>query len=210
MAKIKNIVFDLGGVIIDLNRDCSIKRFKEMGVDQVEEYLDPYEQRGLFLGLENGAVDLEEFRSKLSEEIGKSLTVEDVSYGWMGFIEAVPQYKLDYILELRKEYNVYILSNTNPVVFEWAKTSAFSDAGLPVTDYCDRFYASFEMKITKPDPRIFELMVKDSGMIPAETLFVDDGKLNVETGEKLGFVTYQPLNKEDWREPINRILKGEA
>lgn len=210
MTKIKNIVFDLGGVIIDLNRECAIKRFKEMGVRDIEAYLDPYEQKGLFLALENGTVTLEEFRVQLSELIGKTLTTEEVSYGWMGFIEAVPQYKLDYILELRKQYRVYILSNTNPVVFGWAKTSAFSDGGLPITAYCDKFYASFEMKITKPDARIFDLMIQDSGMLPAETLFVDDGKLNVEMGKTKGFVTYQPENKEDWREPLNRILKGEA
>lgn len=210
MAKIKNIVFDLGGVIIDLNRDCSLERFKEIGVANIEEYLDPYKQRGIFLELENGGVDLEEFRVELSKIVGKSLTTEEVSSGWMGFIEAVPQYKLDYILELRKEYNVFILSNTNPVVLEWAKTSAFSEAGLPITAYCDKVYASFEMKVTKPEPRIFDLMMQDSGMIAAETLFVDDGKLNIETGSKLGFITYQPLNKEDWREPINNLLKGDA
>ncbi len=210
MSKIKNIVFDLGGVIIDLNRDCSIKRFKEIGVADIEEYLDPYEQRGLFLEFENGGVNLEEFRARLSEIVGRSLTTEEVRYGWMGFVEAVPQYKLDYILELRNKYRVFILSNTNPVVLDWAKTPAFSEAGLAVTAYCDKFYASFEMKVTKPDPRIFDLMIEDAGMIPAETLFVDDGKLNIETGAKSGFITYQPLNKEDWREPINKLLQGDA
>lgn len=210
MAKIKNIVFDLGGVIIDLDRDCSIKRFKEIGVADIEEYLDPYEQKGVFLELENGGVTLEEFRVKLEAITGKRITTEDVNYGWMGFVQAVPQYKLDYILELRKNYHVYILSNTNPVVMTWAKTSAFSEIGLPVTAYCDKFYASFELKVTKPDPRIFELMIQDSGMIPAETLFVDDGRLNVETGKKLGFVTYQPINKEDWRVSVQQLLKGEA
>lgn len=210
MGKIKNIVFDLGGVIIDLNRACSIKRFKEIGVEDIEAYLDPYEQKGLFLSLENGTVTLEEFRVQLSKLIGKTVTIEEVSYGWMGFVEAVPQYKLDYILELRKQYRVYILSNTNPVVLSWAKTPAFSDAGLPVTAYCDKFYASFEMKVTKPDARIFDLMVQDSGIVPEETLFVDDGKLNVEVGKKKGFVTYQPENKEDWREPIECLLRGDA
>ncbi|WP_085535143.1 HAD family hydrolase [Massilibacteroides vaginae] len=210
MSKIKNIVFDLGGVIIDLDRDSSLKRFKEIGVANIEDYLDPYEQRGIFLELENGGVDIEEFRIKLSEIVEKPLTTEEVQSGWLGFIEAVPQYKLDYILELRKNYNVFILSNTNPVVMEWAKTPAFSEAGLPVTDYCDKFYASFEMKVTKPNPRIFDLMIQDSGMLASETLFVDDGKLNVETGAKLGFLTYQPLNKEDWRKPIDQILQGNA
>ena len=66
------------------------------------------------------------------------------------------------------------------------------------------------MKVTKPNPKIFEMMIQDSGMVPSETLFVDDGKRNVDTARTLGFVAYQPLNKEDWRMPIERILKGDA
>lgn len=206
MSIIKNIVFDLGGVIIDLDRDRSVRRFKEIGVDNIEEMLDAYKQKGVFLELENGTADTEEFRGKLSEMIGKELTTEEISYGWYGFILDVPEYKLDYILELRKKYKVYILSNTNPIIMKWAKSPDFSKAGLPITAYCDKLYASYEMKVTKPDPLIFDMMINDSGMLPSETLFVDDGKLNIEIGDKLGFITYQPSNKEDWREPIERIL----
>jgi putative hydrolase of the HAD superfamily len=207
---IKNIVFDLGGVIIDLDRASSVKCFKEIGVDTIEEMLDAYEQKGIFLELENGTVDAETFRIRLGEMIGKEITSEEVRYGWLGFVQAVPQYKLDYIQALRKKYNVYILSNTNPVIMEWAETPAFSEVGLPVTRYCDKFYASYEMKVTKPNPKIFEMMIADSGFIPSETLFVDDGKRNVDTAGMLGFVTYQPLNKEDWRVPVERILVGGA
>lgn len=207
---IKNIVFDLGGVIIDLDRDRSVRRFKEIGVAHIEEMLDPYEQKGLFLELENGTVDTETFRAKLSEQIGKELSAEEVAYGWHGFVLGIPEYKLAYILELRKRYRVYILSNTNPVIMKWAKSPAFSEAGKPITDYCEKLYASYEMKMTKPNPHIFELMMADSGMVPEETLFVDDGKANVEMASQLGFLTYQPKNKEDWRKPIEEILQGDA
>lgn len=210
MNAIKNIVFDLGGVIIDLDRDRSVKRFKAVGVENIEQMLDAYEQKGVFLELENGTLDAEEFRLKLSRMIGKELTTEDVSYGWHGFILGIPEYKLEYILELRKRYKVYILSNTNPIILDWAKSPAFSEAKQPITAYCDKVYASYEMKVTKPNPRVFELMIADSGMIPAETLFVDDGKLNVEAAGKLGFITYQPQNKEDWRQPLERILNGQG
>ncbi|MCC8199708.1 MAG: HAD family phosphatase [Tannerellaceae bacterium] len=206
MSSIKNVVFDLGGVIITLNRDCAVKRFEEIGIKDAAELIDPYEQKGFFLEVENGRIDAEGFRRKLSEHAGTEITKEQATYGWMGFVVDVPQYKLDYILALRKNYHVYLLSNTNPIIQEWARSSAFSAAGRPIGDYFDKMYASYEIGITKPDPAIYEYMLKDSGMIPSETLFIDDGRLNIEVVRSLGIHTYQPENNEDWREAIDRLL----
>jgi haloacid dehalogenase superfamily, subfamily IA, variant 3 with third motif having DD or ED len=203
---IKNIVFDLGGVIIDLDHKGAIRNFKEIGVDDIEEMLDPYEQKGLFLELEDGRLDAEQFRKGLSEHCSKEFTMEEVTYGWFGFVEGLPQYKLDYISELRKDYNLYLLSNTNPFIFEWAKTSEFSEKGLPITEYFDYIYASYQMGVTKPNALIFERMIEHSGMIPSETLFVDDGIHNVEMGKQLGFHILHPKNKEDWREALDTLL----
>ncbi len=204
--KIKNIVFDLGGVIMELDTQRPIDRFKEVGVSDADKLLDPYEQKGLFLQLEKGEIDLNTFQQKLSEHAGKNLSMDDIYYGWMGFIVDVPQEKLDYIKSLRENYKVYILSNTNPVIMRWAKSPVFSPAGLPLTAYVDKIYASFEIGITKPDPQIFQYMIIDANIDPANTLFIDDGKGNIETALSLGFQTYQPENGEDWRDKITEML----
>lgn len=180
MATIKNIVFDLGGVIMTIDRDQAVKRFEEIGVKDAEKLIDPYEQKGIFLEVENGDMTQEEFRKVLSEYTGKELSLEEVRYGWMGFVVDVPQYKLDYILDLRKNYNVYLLSNTNPYIQDWARSTRFSEAGRPINDYFDKMYASYELNMTKPDPEIFEYMLQDGNMNPDETLFIDDGKKNIE------------------------------
>ena len=112
MGTIKNIVFDLGGVLIDLDHSQAVQRFKEIGVEDAEQLLDPYEQKGIFLELENGTIDADEFCRKLREHTGKDITYEDIRHGWLGFIADTPQYKLDYLLALRERYNVYLLSNT--------------------------------------------------------------------------------------------------
>jgi len=206
MSSIKNVVFDLGGVIITLNRECAVKRFEEIGLKSANELIDPYEQRGFFLDVENGKIGVEEFCQQLTEHAGKEISKEQALYGWLGFVVEVPQYKLDYILELRKKYKVYLLSNTNPFIQEWARSSAFSSAGRPIGDYFDKMYASYEVGITKPDPAIYEYMLNDLGMIPRETLFVDDGRLNIEAAHAFGIQTYQPENNEDWRHAIDRLL----
>lgn len=208
MAEIKNVVFDLGGVIIHLDRECSVKRFEAIGIHDADELIDPYEQKGLFLELENGKIDFPLFCRKLRKHAGKEITEADIVYAWMGFVVEVPQYKLDYIAALRKRnYRLYLLSNTNPVVMQWARTPAFSSAGRPITAYFDAIYASYEIGITKPDPKIFDYMLRDSCMKPSETLFVDDGKRNIEVGASIGLHTYLPLNAEDWREPVERLLQ---
>lgn len=91
---------------------------------------------------------------------------------------------------------------------DWARSKTFTPAGRPLDDYLDKIYASYEMKVVKPDPVIFEKMVEDSGMLPSETLFVDDGAANIQAAAKLGFHTYLAKNGEDWREQITSALSG--
>lgn len=203
---IKNIVFDLGGVIMDLDTDRAVSRFVEIGVKNAPELVNAYQQKGVFLELEEGLADRETFCKKLSEYTGKEISDEEALNAWRGFITDIPQYKLDYILDLRSKYKLYLLSNTNPFILEWARTSSFTEAGRPITAYFDKIYASYEVGITKPNKEIFEFMLKDSGMIPSETLFIDDGIRNVEMASSMGIVTYCPENKEDWRAAVDSIL----
>lgn len=207
MKTIRNIVFDLGGVLIDLDHAQAVRRFEEIGVADAEQLLDPYEQKGFFLELENGKIDTETFCRKLCEHTGKSLSYEAICYAWMGFIRQVPQYKLDFLLELRQAYRVYLLSNTNPIIQSWARSEAFTSAGRPISAYFDKMYTSYEVGGTKPAVAIFQRMIEDAPLIPGETLFVDDGRSNIQVGKELGFHTYQPENGEDWREAVLQILK---
>ncbi|MDR1555939.1 MAG: HAD family phosphatase [Tannerellaceae bacterium] len=205
MSTIKNIVFDLGGVIIDLDLTRSIQRFEKLGLKQ-GEILDPYEQRGIFLELERGQIDLAEFCRILSRHAGRELSIKEVEHAWMGFIVDVPQYKLDYILALRKTHKVYLLSNTNSVIYDWAQTPAFSPAARPINCYFDAIYVSYKIGLTKPDPSIFEYMLNDSAILASETLFIDDGERNIAVARSLGMQTYQPRNGEDWREAVGTLI----
>lgn len=160
MKQIKNIVFDFGGVIISFDREQAVKAFERIGVREADSLLGKYHQQGIFQEVENGNIDAETFRCELSKICGKELTYQDVENGWKGFVTDVPQYKLDYLNELRKKYKVYILSNTNPYVMGWARSNAFTSAGKPLDAYVDKIYTSYEAGSTKPDPGIFNYMIK--------------------------------------------------
>lgn len=117
---IKNIVFDFGGVIVDIDRDKAVQAFIKLGLADADTRLDKYHQTGIFQELEEGKLSADEFRKQLGDLCGRELTMEETKQAWLGFFNEVDLRKLDYIMELRKSYHVYLLSNTNPFVMSWA------------------------------------------------------------------------------------------
>ncbi|MEG1580633.1 MAG: HAD family phosphatase [Bacteroidaceae bacterium] len=203
---IKNIVFDFGGVIVNLDRERAIRTFVEMGVTDAASLLDPYHQHGVFLEVENGKCNATEFCEKLSTLYKREITDADAERGWLSFMDGVPQKRLALIQELRKTYNVYVLSNINPFVMRWVHSDAFSEDGHPLDDYVDRIFTSYEIKKMKPHREIFDYMIAQTGLRPEESVFLDDGPKNVEAARALGFHTFQPINKEDWTDAFCRML----
>lgn len=201
---IKNIVFDLGGVLITLDRSEAVNRFNEAGLKNADELLSAYHQKGIFLELEEGKLSKEEFYEAVRKEAGKFISNETIDYGWMGFLKELPEYKLTMLEELkRKGYRLYLLSNTNPVIMSWAHSPAFSPQGKSIGEYFDKLYLSYQIGYTKPHPEIYRYMFKDSGMIPSESLFIDDGIANIEMGKQLEMKTYLAVNGEDFRHLFN-------
>lgn len=200
MTQIKNILFDFGGVIVTLDKQQALDRFTKIGFPNIEDYLNEFRQRGIFLEYEEGKINQENFYKEFRKLAGnENISDDDIDSGWLGFLVEIPEYKFELLKELRKKYNVYLLSNTNPSVMGWAKSEKFSPEGLPITAFFDKTYLSYEIGHAKPDREIFDFIIKDSGMDPSETLFFDDGKANIEIAEKLGFQTYLTDQNEDLR-----------
>jgi putative hydrolase of the HAD superfamily len=122
---IRNIAFDLGGVVIALSYEQAVKRFEEIGLCDARKHLDAFCQKGIFGDLEKGMISPEEFRAELSLLVGHELSHEECRYAWHGYVEAVPQKNLQMLLRLRKlGYKVCLLSNTNPYMMQWAMSTS--------------------------------------------------------------------------------------
>lgn len=197
--KITHLIFDFGGVIIDIDRNKAVQRFQEIGVDNAEQLLGVYKQEGLLLDLEEGRISQSEFYDALRKYAGKDISNERIDYAWFGFMLPIQQERLDFLLLLRKRYQVHLLSNSNPIIMGWARSPQFTLAGKPLDDYFDKLYLSYEMGVAKPDPRIFELMTLDAKLQPATSLFIDDGPSNIATAASLGFQTHLITEGEDYR-----------
>lgn len=204
---IKNIVFDLGGVIMTLDPAEALRRFKALGLSDAERYLDSYTQSGIFGNLEEGKITAEDFRSKLSSLTGHELTFDECKHAWLGYRKDVPQRNLDLLKELRaKGYRLILLSNTNPFMMDWALSSEFDGKGSSLNDYFDALYLSYRLGIMKPAPDFFRQVLDNESILPEETLFVDDGPRNVEAAGKLGFMTMCPDNCSDWTGELRSLL----
>lgn len=200
MKDIKNLIFDFGGVLIDLDRARCINQFKSLGLDNVDSLLDVCHQQGLFLQHEKGLVDDEAFRNYIRTESGKPLLSDNqIDEAWNSFLVSIPSYKLEALLELRQHYMVYLLSNTNNIHWQWAVEHAFPYKSFRVEDYFEKIYLSYEMKMAKPDAEIFQSVLSDANILPEETFFLDDSPANCEVARSLGIQTYTPKAYEDWR-----------
>lgn len=195
---IKNLIIDFGGVLIDLNRQRCIENFKRLGLPDVEVVLDIYHQQDFFQKYEKGLITSAEFRDVIREKIGKPVTDAQIDDAWNSFLVSIPAAKLDLLLNLRKDYVVYLLSNTNEIHWQWSCQHAFPYKTFRVENYFEHIYLSYEMNMAKPDAEIFQKVLDDTGIIPAETLFIDDSAANCRAAEALGITTYTPQAGEDW------------
>ena len=199
MVQVKNIIFDLGGVILNLTRNRCVEAFEKLGIGNIREVIaNTYRQKDLFMSLELGQITPDEFYDEARRMWGHSLTDEELKNAWVLMLDDIPSYKLDLLLRLRSRYNVSLLSNTNEIHWEHAANNLFNYKGHTVDDFFEHIYLSNELHIQKPDREIFEYVLKDSGYLPEETLFVDDAPQNCKTAQAMGFQIYTPEPREDW------------
>lgn len=205
--KITTIAFDLGGVIITIDNDEPVRRFKELGALDADQLLDPYVQAGFFGDLEHGKISEEAFRQQLSKHVGRELSWEQCQYAWKGYAKAVPHAALNGLLRLRESgYRLILVSNTNGFMQAWADSAEFSDDGHPLSYYFDRMYRSYEMGEMKPDDGFFRYVLREEQKQAGEILFVDDSPRNCAAADRLGFKTYCPRNGEDWTAGVMQAL----
>ena len=183
---IKNIVFDLGGVLVDLDFKAAINGLQKAGFANVKEQLQSFDREGIFQKFELGEMTAEEFRTAIRENSTVTLTDEEIDALWNAMLLEIPREKLELILDLRGKYMVYLLSNTNPIHWNYIRKNAFNYRGFRVNDYFEETFLSFEMHLAKPDKAIFEKMLQDANLLPEETLFIDDSEANCKMAKELG------------------------
>ncbi len=203
---IRNVVFDLGGVLVDLDIERCRAAFRSLGMEAAARLVDPCYPAEVFGLLEGGAIPFAEACARLRDlSATPSVTDEQIAGAFGAFLTGVPVGKIRQIAALRRRgIRTYVLSNNNPASMRYIRRMFEAD-GQTMDDYFDRIYLSYEMKMLKPSPAIFRAMLDRGGMRPDETLFIDDGEKNVATARSLGMAVYRPAPHEDFGELLDEI-----
>ncbi len=198
LSDIKNIIFDIGGVMIRLDRDRCVASFTAIGFPDADRLIDLYHPADFFNRLERGEMSAAEFYQTIRDMSGRDISDEAIQEAYGDFLVEIPLHKLQLLGQLRERgYRIYALSNINEVVLPKV-LSLFEADGKSADYYFDKMYLSFEMQSLKPDHKIYEMLMTDSGVVPAETLFIDDSERNILSGSQLGFNVYLADPTEDY------------
>lgn len=203
MAGIKNLMFDLGGVIMDIDRERSVRSFRRLGMKEPEKFLGDYGQTGPFGALEEGLITPAEFHEQLRAIIGPVATDDRIDRAFDAFLVGIPVRRLAALRELRQRYGVYLLSNTNAIMWDMRIRTSFMGEGRCREDYFDGIATSFEARALKPGAAIFDYASRRFGIRPDETVFLDDSAANVEAARGLGFHALQVPPGREFTDILN-------
>ena len=183
---VRYLLFDFGGVLVDLDRERCIRAFQALGFD-VSPYIGAYAQSGILSQLESGKISAPEFCDRLRAMSGlASVTDDQIEDAWRSFLTGVPRERLELILRARRHYHVMLLSNTNPIHWAQARDVFFRQGGHCVEDFFERTFLSFELGVEKPAPEIYAKVLAGSGAPAGEILFFDDSEANCVAARACG------------------------
>ena len=199
MEGIKNVILDLGGVIIGITWSRCIDAFAQLGVTDIRQNdVSDYLQKELFMQFELGTISPHAFRAGIRRKTEREITDEEINYAWIQMLGEVTTEKLDLLLDLHQRYNTFLLSNTNLLHWQWIASKYFNYRGLQADDFFDRIYLSYELHMQKPNTDIFQFVLEDAHIQAEETLFLDDSLANCKAAEGLKINSYNVQPREDW------------
>ena len=195
VSKIKNIIFDLGGVIMNLAIHNTIKAFEELGIKNIVDKAGHYYKYPVFYDLEIGEISDIEFIRQLQELSTQNVPHERIKQAWNAMILDMPKDRIDFILNLKNGYRVFLLSNTNSIHKEKFELAFNEQNSFLFTELFEKIYYSHEVGMRKPDEKIFHFVLEDSKLEPQETLFIDDSIQNINTAKRLGIRIFHLQNE---------------
>jgi putative hydrolase of the HAD superfamily len=195
---IKNIIFDLGGVLLNIDPKKTIEAFGQLGMEQLIGDKGLTYDHDIFYLMEQGKITPGEFRNGVRELLPAEVTDEQIDAAWTTMLLDFPKVRVELVQKLRNEFNIYLFSNTNAIHVAKYQDIFRKQHGFEVSSLFDTDFHSNEIGYRKPTPKSFQEIIRLSGINPEESLFIDDSLQNVEGAIACGLKGY-------WLEPGQKI-----
>jgi FMN phosphatase YigB (HAD superfamily) len=186
-ANIHNIIFDLGGVLLNLDTNATVEAFKNLGLEKFSEIYSQTAQKELFDDFETGKISAKDFREKVRGFSNISLSDEEIDNAWNAMLLDLPQERLTLLDSLWEDKRLFLLSNTNEIHINAYSKYLLKEFDVPnLSHLFEKEYYSYKIGMRKPNADIFEYILKENNMLAKETLFIDDSPQHVEGASKCG------------------------
>jgi HAD superfamily hydrolase (TIGR01509 family) len=190
-AGIKNIIFDLGGVLLNLDYGLTNQALKEIGLSEIDRIYTQKLQPELFDDYETGRISSEKFRAELSKLIGRKIDNDQLDKAWNAMLLDFPEERIRLLEKLKKRYRLFLLSNTNDIHITAYSSYLKRIFGFPdLSHIFEKEYYSYRVGKRKPDKEIFELVLSENDLNPSETFFIDDSIQHVQGAQRVGIHAY--------------------
>ncbi len=207
LSEIDCIIFDLGGVIVDIDYQRPIKEFSKLGFNNINEIYSQCYQIELFDKFDKGLISPQEFREKLLINYSISITPKEFNNAWNSIIIGIKEETLNCIVKLKSKFKTLILSNTNLIHVDFMDKYLKHTYNIENINYLvHNVHYSCKMGMRKPDKEIFETVLNTNNLVPHRTLFIDDTIVNIESAKSLGFITYLMRKDDSIKELFSEIL----
>ena len=208
-AKIKNIIFDLGGVILDIDENIIYQELEKIGIN-ISELAHSKEFMDIFSKFDIGVYTAPTFRKKIKALLGQEkMTDQRFDAIWNSMLLDIPRERIEAIEKVKKHYKIFLMSNSNVIHYDlYVRDLQLRFGYHEFDELFNKSYFSFAEHLEKPDPRFFELILDHEGLLPEETLFIDDTAENIKVAKSLGIHTYHISREELVRNLFeNGVLK---
>jgi putative hydrolase of the HAD superfamily len=204
MQKIKNIIFDFGGVILNIDHKRLENAFRKLDIPDFDSMFSQASQSTLFQDFEKGLISNAEFRDQIRDYIRIEISDEMLDHTWNQIIGDYPKHRIDLLKNIQDKFKTYILSNTNSIHYDKYIKEFMDEYGFDFPTLFTNTYWSFQFGKRKPDPDPFLHILQQENIKPGETLFIDDSIQNIIIARKLNIFAFHLTPETDVTELFDR------
>ncbi|MFL5730212.1 MAG: HAD family hydrolase [Cytophagaceae bacterium] len=190
LSGIKNLIFDLGGIIINIDFQRTFEAFARAAGKDVLGVVRKFEDERIFARFEKGDLNEAEVRFLINKELNTALSDEETDKAWNALLMDIPPPRIEMLRELAKNHRIFLLSNTNSIHIREVNNILHKSNGIPsLNQLFERVYYSYEIHMSKPSTEIYEFVLMQNGLKATETLFIDDNIDNIRGAAATGLQT---------------------